>query len=522
LKRPNILLVTTDQQRKDTLGCYGNDLIKTPNIDRLANEGIRFNRAYCENPICIPSRITMLTGKTSAHHGAVLHNASIRDSEKTIAGLLTENGYRTHFVGKPHFKSQGHYGTEESVLDWRDGRYDDWNGPYVGFQTVEMVLGHSNIFYGHYGKWLRQEHAKELDCFMDKQIKNLDVSCGRGVFDNHIPESLHSSTYVAERSSAFIKQAAGRDEPFFCFASFPDPHWPILPPPKYFHMYDDVELLPVVPYNGEADKDNYPITYKISKRGEPIPYDGNSQHVNNIEDIDKIRRAYWGSISFIDYNIKKILDTLVDKRILEDTIIIFTTDHGEYMGSHGLMAKGGFLYEDYINLPFIVRYPKRIAKGSTSDGLFSFVDLAPTILDLVDVDKSVLPYDGISQADVLFGRKDCLRDCVTIHHPTQKRNSKPADQHALVTERWKLVYHAGETAGELFDLKEDPNEVNNLYNHPDYEKIQRQLTIRLLDEMILNNDKDAVLQQQSGQEYKPFIMKYEVWKPEFDALHDDK
>jgi arylsulfatase A-like enzyme len=518
LKKANILLITTDQQRKDTLGCYGNDLIRTPNIDRLAKEGMCLERAYCENPICIPSRVTMITGKSSSHHGAVLHNASMRDDERTIAHVLTESGYCTHFIGKPHFKSQGHSGTEESVLDWRKGLYDDWIGPYAGFQTVEEILGHCNTFYGHYGKWLRREHAGELKHFRDSNLRSLDITCGRGVYENHIPESVHSTAYVGDRACAFLEKTAAQDQPFFCFASFPDPHWPLLPPSRYFHMYDDVELFPVIPYNNEGNKDNYPAQFKMVEEGKALPYDGNGHRVKNVEDIDKIRRVYWGSISLIDHHVGRILNQLDELGLTEETLVIFTTDHGEYMGSHGLMAKGGFLWEDYVNLPFIVRYPGMIPGGTRTDALLSFVDIVPTLLDLVGLSNTGLAPDGVSQKEVWLGNCREIRNAVKIHHPTQNENSIPPDQYALITKKWKLVYYAGDGNGELYDLERDPNELSNLYNMPEYRQLQTTLTIQLLDEIILENDKQAIRQQQSGQEYKPFIMKYDVWKEEFDAL----
>ena len=189
-RTPNILFVTTDQQRRDTLGCYGNAQIKTPHIDRLANSGVVFDRAYCESPICLPARVTMITGKKSVHHGVTLHNSSMRDGENTLGDVLQGHGYRTHFVGKPHFKSQQHRGTEESIADWKDGKFEGWNGPYAGFETVDIILGHSNPLIGHYGQWLKENHPDRLDAFRFKNFDSIDVTSGQGTYKNNIDEKV--------------------------------------------------------------------------------------------------------------------------------------------------------------------------------------------------------------------------------------------------------------------------------------------------------------------------------------------
>lgn len=252
-KKPNILFITTDQQRKDTLGCYNNPIIKTPNIDKLASEGLIFDRTYCQSPICIPSRNTMITGKTAKNHGAGLHNSSLRDDERTIGNVLQENGYDTYFVGKPHFKTQQHRGSEESIADWRDGLYDEWSGPFLGFNKIDLILGHSNPLTGHYGLWMKEEHPEARITYMDKELESIDVTCGQGTFNNHIPEESFSSTYLGDKVIDYLEEMSKEDKPFYCFASFPDPHWPIMPPKEFFEMYDDIDIPEAIPYNDEAE-----------------------------------------------------------------------------------------------------------------------------------------------------------------------------------------------------------------------------------------------------------------------------
>ncbi|NOY75067.1 MAG: sulfatase-like hydrolase/transferase, partial [Kiritimatiellaeota bacterium] len=395
--KPNILFVTTDQQRKDTLGCYGNNLIKTPNLDKLAADGVVFDRAYCESPICIPSRNTMITGKCARHHGASLHNTSIRDEETTLGDTLQKNGYRTYFTGKPHFKSQQHRGTEESIADWRDGKLTGWKGPYAGFEKVDMVLGHSNPLVGHYGEWLRENHPEAAKTYMDKNLESIGVACGQGVYNNHIPEETYSSSYVAARTCDFLDEAKRNGSPFYCFASFPDPHWPILPPREFFEMYDGVEIPENIPIGEDILKENYPRQFAELLKGKVAAYDGGGRYLRDDEDITAITRAYWGAISLIDKNIGKMLDKLESLGLSDDTIVIFTTDHGEYMGAHGMIAKGGFLWESFVNVPYIMRYPKARGGGGGTDALISFTDIVPTLLDYAGITEHDMAPDGFSQ-----------------------------------------------------------------------------------------------------------------------------
>jgi uncharacterized sulfatase len=520
-QHPNILFITTDQQRRDTLGCYGNDLIQTPNIDKLADQGVIFDRAYCESPICLPSRVTMITGKKASHHGVTLHNHSMRNDEKTIGELLQTNGYRTHFIGKPHFKSQQHRGTEESIADWKDGKFEGWNGPYAGFETIEMILGHSNSLVGHYGQWLRKEHPEKYQLFRSDNLEPLNINdqTEQGTFHNRIPEEIFSSTYVGDRTCAFIDSMKDTEQPFYCFASFPDPHWPIMPPEPYFSMYDNTEMPQNTPYNDEVEKSNYPPQFKKAKNGKRTHYDGGGSYMTNPEDTDKIMRPYWGAVSLIDKNVGRILAALEACGMNENTIVVFTTDHGEYMGAHGMMAKGGFLWQEFINVPFIIRYPKGIKQGMRSEALLSFTDIVPTLLDLANIKNDYLAVDGISQKEVLTGKHSKQRDCVTVIHPSHIMDRNVPDQHCLVTDdHWKLVYYAGHPTGELYNLQDDPHELNNLYNKPEFSEIQLELTLKLLDQIILDKDKEAIMSTLTADHFGRHIMTDEHWHDEFEQM----
>jgi len=502
MAHPNILFITTDQQRCDTLGCYDNTVVQTPNIDRLAAEGVQFDRAYSECPICIPTRNTWLTGLTAAHHGATVHCSSIRPGLRTIGDVLQEHGYRTHQVGKPHFKNTLQRGNEESFADWADGKYRDWSGPYLGFQTVEFVGGLGQPWYGHYGQWLARHHPEAIAAFAPEHHEKVDFG-DSGVFRHAIPEGAYTTTYIAERACEFLREAKRSGGPFFCHASFPDPHWPIAPPEPWFSMYDGAEVPAPIPYAGEAESELSPKVFRVLKSGQWPNYDGGAHYMPDVSRIDRAIRPYWGSVSMVDKYVGVLLDTLGELGLAEDTLVVFTSDHGEHLGDHGMIKKGDALWETFVRVPFIVRLPGRCQRGVRTDALCSSVDVVPTFLELLglaDGDHDLAP-DGVSQAPVLTGQRDCVREAVTIHHPTTEAfrgELRMPDQYALVTDRWKLVYHAGDPNGQLYDLQDDPQELRNRYNDPACAQWCSNLKGILLDELIFQNDKVAILESDTA------------------------
>lgn len=538
-KPMNILFITTDQQQKKTLGCYGNSYIETPNLDSLAEDSVVFERAYAECPICMPSRVTMITGRSARFHGVGVHNASMRKDEPVLGDVLHQKGYDTCFIGKPHFKSQQHRNTEESIADWRDGKFKNWNGPYAGFDKAKIVLGHSNSLVGHYGEWLKQEHPDAWRHFTDRSIKSIDVTSGNGTYQNSIPEKAHSSSYIGDMVCDYLDETKNSGKPFYCFASFPDPHWPIMPPEPYFSMYDNLNIPQPTAYNSEGEKDNYPFQFadmrkNIKNRGGNA-YDGGGHYMQNSDDAVKITKHYWGAISLIDKNIGKMMEKLKQTGQYDNTLVIFTSDHGEYMGAHGMMAKGGALWEEFVNVPFIVKAPKA-KKGFRTQALLSMTDVVPTLLDYLEIDENDtnLATDGVSQKDVIDGITECIRYLTTVFHPTNVLQENKSmllddnelreekiypDQHALVTDRYKLVYYAGQSNGLLFDLENDPNELNNLYNLDQYKDVQAKLISRLMDQLILQSDKQALVRKQNSDEYGNHVMTYAIWGDEFKDLN---
>ena len=247
-------------------------------------------------------------------------------------------------------------------------------------------------------------------------------------------------------------------------------------------------------------------------------YNGGGHLVKQREDIAKITRAYWGCVSLIDKNVGKMIQCLKDTGIYDDTLIIFTTDHGEYMGAHGMMSKGGVLWEEYVNLPFIARYGDHIKKQE-SDALFSFVDVVPTLIDFAGVTNDLFTVDGISQKAVFEGEKKELRDLLSITHATNQLSCEIPDQECIITkDGMKLVYFAKSQYGQLYDLKNDPHEEHNLYSDPAYKEILNKLKLQLLDELITHRGRDAQLFATHADRYSSHILTYDFWKKEFDEL----
>lgn len=511
----NVLFLITDQQRHDTLGCAGNAVIRTPHLDALAARGVRVDRAYCESPICMPSRCTLATGLRAAHHGVRLHCQSLSPRIPTFYQELADAGWRTHAVGKLHLQSQEHAGNPESLPDYLQGKWRNFRGPYYGFQTIEMALGHTNPLVGAYGEWLAERHPEAISSMLEENLRQVVVG-GQGVYDNDIPETAHSSAFVADRAIAELERRAADGQPFFTFASFPDPHWPIMPPPRWFHMYDDAVLPPPTPYCGEAERQDHPAVFRRLRQLQGrLPYDGGGYPEMDPAKVAASTRAYYGSISFIDHQVGRILDRLRTLGLERDTVVIFTADHGEYMGSHGLMAKGGYMYESFIRVPFLVSCPGSLPEGATCQGMLSFPDLIPSLSELIG-HQTKLGHDGTSQVASWRGGEPA-RTSVDVTHFSHD----PAypDLHALVRDDGsKLVEYPGDAHSLVYDLASDPHELDNLATRRP--GLREELRGELLATLAGARDRQAMREQREGRlpGYGRHITGRKVWGELIDRL----
>ncbi|MBD3240517.1 MAG: sulfatase-like hydrolase/transferase [Chitinivibrionales bacterium] len=471
--RPNILVILTDQQRKDSLGCYGNTVCRTPNLDRLARNGTRFERNYVANPICMPNRLSLFTGQHIHNHG-LWTNGLLLEPRRTVADHLADAGYQTASFGKIHFTPfGGDAGNRESGELWaRLDDSDDWCGPYWGFEHVELTIGHTKPI-AHYGKWFRENGGT------DEMLTRNKVSAHGDCVTRPMPPELHDSAFVGQRTAEFLASERDENRPFFVVASFPDPHHPFDPPEDVASRYPVSNVLP--PVGGPEDLETRPPHYRQHLDGAWHRGGiGAAKHQGGIDESHRCERSALTSamVELIDRNVGVILSALETNGLAENTIVVFTSDHGELLGDHGLWAKGPFFYEGLVNTPLIVA-GAGLPCGVVSDALFSDVDLVPTLHELAGVD---LPcgVDGTSQASVLRGDSGSVRDSCLIEYRTGY-GRREDDAAVLVTAEEKYVrYASGEE--ELTHLAADPRERINAAASATADTAR--LRARLLDELL--------------------------------------
>jgi arylsulfatase len=468
MKQKNVLFILADQLRKDTLGCYGNEKVITPNIDKLAAEGVQFNRCYVANPICMPNRLSLFTGMNIRNHSLWTNGVLLYQKKRTLADELKEEGYQTVSFGKIHFEptySEEALGSRESRHYWKSrSKNITWNGPYWGFEHVELTIDHT-LPLAHYGEWFYQNGG--TDEILEEDEKEL----------RNIPEHLHDSTFVGERTVDFIKNNRDKDCPFFAVASFPDPHHPFNPPKELIKEYTLNDA--ILPSGSYEDLDSRPGHYlKHFRGGWHRSGEREEQHPHGVDpEVEKQRIINtYAMVNLIDKNVGKILDVLEEEDILEDTIIVFTSDHGELLGDHGLWYKGPFYYEGLLNTPCILKYDG--CPISITEDLFSTIDVFPTVCDLVGI--SVPGYvDGLSFIDTQ--KRGVKRDsCLVEYRNGYGKND--VSSKAIINERYKYVfYETGEE--ELTDLKIDPQERKNFSRDPDYQSDKKEMKHTLLKEV---------------------------------------
>ncbi|WP_407267932.1 sulfatase [Radiobacillus sp. PE A8.2] len=486
MNKPNILLITSDQQHWDTIGAF-NDEISTPNLDRLVKGGTTFGRAYCPNPTCTPSRSSIMTGMYPSQHGAWTLGTKLDEDKHTVNEDLKEAGYQTSLIGKAHFqplRGSEEYSSLESYPILQDLEYwRNFNEPFYGFDHVELARNHTNEAHigQHYAIWLEEKGCVNWRDYFLPPTGNMDPSV---LHKWDIPEKYHYNTWIAERTNARLDDHHENDEPFFLWSSFFDPHPPYLVSEPWDTMYDPDELTIPEMVPGEHDKN--PPHFQMTQEDDPDfthlqetgqEIHGYHSHRNITEkDRKQLVSTYYGMISMMDKYIGKILDKLDALGLTENTIVIFTTDHGHFYGQHGLQYKGGFHYEDLIKLPFIVRYPNHVPAGKVSNALQSLVDLAPTFLSFAGQEIPV-QMTGIDQKEVWLGNQEKVRDhaiCEFRHEPTT------IHQKTYVDERYKITVYYNHTYGEIFDLQVDPNELNNLWDSALHSQLKQELLLKYI------------------------------------------
>ncbi len=495
VEKKNVLFIISDQHRADHMSCAGNRILKTPNLDKFASEGIRFTNAFCTNPMCMPNRATLLTGLYPNIHGVRSNGMILSKDIPTITQTLVNNGWYTAAFGKLHHQfNTAPYRTNdrsaESFHDWVFEKNkncpvrENFPIPYYGYQEVETVIGHGACLTGHYLDWL-EERAPNLASRMKKRWRNIDNFFA--VFCEHeIPVELYSTAYVVERTIAFLERhAEGKygSKPFYVHCSFPDPHQSVWPPGDYLNMYKPEQV--ILPNNFYDIKNLRQHPY-LKEYINVMP--GAMLRETNEEEALKFIALTYGTLALLDAGIGQILASLDKLGYDNDTIVVYNSDHGDLMGEHGMLFKGPSAYMGVFHIPMIWRVPEITEKGTT-DALMSSIDYPTTILSLLDIPKRKRPPDlqGVDMSTVLREPNNLKiqpRDCCLIENDEEVGPIYARLRH-LITKNHKLtIYEGFHDYGDLFNWKADRDEIDNLWFKDEFKELRFQLINRLLHECL--------------------------------------
>ena len=459
-ERPNILLLMSDQQRWDTLGCYGCRAIPTPALDGLAADGVVFERCYVNVPMCTPSRACMLTGRLPAGHGVYRIHDTLPADQVLLPAHLAGLGYQTALVGKLHTSGRGVERVERH--------------PHDGFERYEWSIDpqvHLDSPFNAHVAWLRERHPEFLRRLLD------------GPQDHH-PAAAHFSTWAAERAIAFLNERDA-DRPFFLNVSLFDPHGPYFDyPPEAGELVDRSRMPRIRPFTAAHE----PVPGGVARERELFHAGQGRSRVPAQRDIEAIRHGYLASIAFLDRQVGRIFAELERLDLMRDTLVLFVSDHGDMIGDLELIAKGAFFYDPCTRVPLILRLPGAERAGTRVRELVQPHDLAATLLRAAGMPAAeVAPLMPQSQDLAALARVDGERPQARDHAIALYRNSgmgyrasemgpaqywdPPIYASMFHDGRYKLTLYQDPAAlsdpeGELYDMEQDPEETSNLWSDP--------------------------------------------------------
>jgi len=453
MAQPNVLLITADHLRYDTVGHNGDPVIQTPGMDRLAAEGARLSRFFVQNPVCQPSRASLMTGRYPRHHGVRWNGNRLDENEMTMVEFFKNKGYTTASVGKHHV-SQKRF-TDSLDHAEAGGIRRNWSERADGCYTVTDPNPFEQYVRscGH-----EYQTGYALPGFRERL----------GAVPSDLPEDCHLDAYVGSKGCEYLQQVDSA-QPFFMWLGFYGPHHPYVPSGRFARMYDPDGLPPF--QRAADDIAKKPVEYSLYFGEESHKYRGFPQAPDRV--YREMKAAYYGMVSQLDWQLGLVLDALEERGLADNTIVAFTSDHGEFLGDHGIPAKAPFLLDCMLHVPCIIRTPGG-PRGATVGALTESVDLFPTLADLAGF-ASPEWVQGRDLAPVVAGADGdfVARDAVY---------AEAVDKRSIRTEEWKLVHYPGKPWGELYDLSSDPHELNNLYDeNPTKREEMTQSLYRLLD-----------------------------------------
>lgn len=501
-KRPNFVFIMTDQQRADWTGHNGHPVLKTPHIDALAASGLAFQNFHVASPVCMPNRASFMTGRYPTTHGLRYNGCLLSTRAATFVEALRASGYDTAAIGKSHlqpmtehaplFKTDGAPGPIAEA--WRDdagdyvqeepGRYqsDDlyaFKTPYYGYDHVDMVTYHGDRCGGHYGQWFRSQTPDWKQLHDPAAELPHDYTCPQA-YRTPVPEALYPTSYVRDRTIEHLESKQNSDAPFFTFVSFPDPHHPFNPPGKYWDMYDPSDFDVRLPF--EAHKNPTPPMRFLddSRRRGETPMSLQTAFMASERHLQEAMALTAGMISMVDDAVGDVVAALKRLGLYDDTVICFNADHGDYLGDFNMLLKGALPFRGITRVPMVWSDPA-YRDARRTDALASTVDLPATILERAGVG----PYYGMqakSFMPLVRGETASHRDALFIEYNDGGPRlgfDTPSRVRAVVTPEHRYTMYKDETWGELYNLADDPDETNNLWDDPDAAATKADLSLRL-------------------------------------------
>ncbi|MDA0952863.1 MAG: sulfatase-like hydrolase/transferase [Proteobacteria bacterium] len=512
--RPNILFIMADQLRADYLGCAGHPVLQTPAIDELAARGTRFSHAFVQAPVCGGSRMSTYTGRYGFSHGALGNGYALRIDEPTMGQVLRDQGYRVALVGKTHMVHDAATFTRLGL----DPDADPGLGVReCGFEPFERDDG---LYPDHmadpdlaYNRFLWQQGYEAEHPWHDIANAALGpdgaILSGWHMRNAHLPARVapeHSETaWMTDRAMAFIDEAG--QGPWCLHLSYIKPHWPYIAPAPWHGLYRDAPLAPANRSEGER-ADPHPVFAAFMEHAESLAFSRGEVRANVIP-------AYMGLIAKIDHHIGRLMAHLRQRGLADDTVVVFTSDHGDYLGDHWLGEKDLF-HEAVVRVPLIVADPRPGAdagRGRVVDDLAEAVDLAATFLEMAGGEAQPHRLKGRSLVPLLAGqRPDDWREAAFSDGCFAKKPARvalgldPSQACAFMvrTARWKYV-HFQAAPPMLFDLQEDPCELRDLSRDGGCETVRREMRDRLLDHLVARRLRIATSDEEIARQTAPAV-----------------
>ncbi len=505
--RPSFILFITDQHRADFLGCYGHPIVRTPNIDAMAARGTAFDRFYVASPVCMPNRASLMTGRMPSGHGVRFNGIPLSQRNVTFVELLRDAGYDTALIGKSHLQTFTGIPPLQTPPEARPGYHkangplreavrndfatpvyhveepDFWSGempavpvPFYGFNHVELVTGHGDHVGGDYTRWALE---RDPDLGSKMGAKNQlphDYTCPQAV-RTAIPAELYSTSYIAERACAWLEERRDSDKPFFLMVSWPDPHHPFNPPGDYWDMYKPEDMPVPIAFTSNDWTPPPHVAGVLSAREDGK---ANLQGMNAIgcsaREAQEAQALTCGMITMIDDAVGRVQGALATSGRGDETVTIFTSDHGDHLGDHRLLFKGSEQYEQITRVPFIWADPQR-DQSARSDRLGQTLDIGATILERAKIEQAW----GMQGRDLMS--ETSAPEGVLIQYAHQAKMDGLGvcpNVHSLRDARYRLSVFQGLGWGELYDLEADPGELRNLWDAPEAASVKARLLEQLL------------------------------------------